>query len=180
MKCDRLGTNQLPETMLSHPVVNWTLRTHLAEEISFGNYICFMSGILNRPLCFNSPWSTDAIWWHRSLSKLADGAKLLPESMLTLDCWHPSQYNFIEYKQDMMAKIVIINDLSRVFPTHVHVVAMITMKSLNVKWKMYSHFARFVDSEMAQITSRGRQVYRFIQHNRYHGCWQPDDPRGPV
>ena len=38
---------------------------------------------------------------------LPDGTKPLPEPMLTRDYWHPSQCNFTENAQDMLAKIFI-------------------------------------------------------------------------
>ena len=63
----------------------------------------------------NSLPARDTTWWQTKIlvnngsdnGLLPDGNKPLPEPMLTRNYWHPSQCNFTENAQDMLANIFI-------------------------------------------------------------------------
>ena len=77
MACRLAGAKPLSEPMLEYNLrnkVQWNLKQNsyiLIEENAFENVVCEITSILSRPQYVNSLWPSDAIWWHRSGSTLA-------------------------------------------------------------------------------------------------------------
>ena len=99
MAWHRTGEKPLPESMLTQ-----FTDAHIRHYIG-GNKITksgrsFHRGLVHpvqsASLCWNSPKI-----FHTVLETLPVGAKSLP--ILPPDYWHPSQSNFTEYKQDVVA-----------------------------------------------------------------------------